>query len=122
MNQREAIERCRRQDTVKVKVAAAALGIGERTAYKRIRRDGCIADGVPCIQVTERCWIVPSAAVLRVLQLQDFAVGTSLPAVVPPAVKTGEGGPATAALAQRPIHLQLEGSSSGNNGSRSPRT
>lgn len=72
MNQAEAIETCRRQASVKLNVACAALGISRKTADKRRKIDGCIADGVPVIPVTERTFIVPSAAILRALQLHDF--------------------------------------------------
>ena len=75
MTQREAIEICRRQDSVKLNVAVAALGISRKTADKRRKIDGCIADGVRVIPVTERCFLVASAAILRRLELQGSPPG-----------------------------------------------
>jgi hypothetical protein len=99
MNQAEAIERCRQQGSVKMNIAVVALGISRKTADKRRKIDGCIADGVPVTPVTERCSLVASSAILRVLEPHNFTVGPP-PAAVLPSVKTGEGGlPPGAALA-----------------------
>jgi hypothetical protein len=75
MNRAEAIERCRQEPSVKMNVAVAALGISRKTADKRRKIDGHIADDVKVITVTERTLLVPSAAVLRALQLEGSPLG-----------------------------------------------
>jgi hypothetical protein len=103
MTQREAVAICRRQDSVKLNVAVAALGISRKTADKRRKIDGCIADGVWVIPVTERCLLVASAAVLRVLQLEGSPLGSTRLTQG----GNGDGGPASAAV----VNVQMSGSS-----------
>jgi hypothetical protein len=112
LTRHEAIQLCRWQHSVSIEVAAKALGIGYKTALKRRKRDKHIADGVPVIEASERCWVVPSAAVLHALWLHNFTEGS--PPAIWSAVETTEAGgrhtPASVTVPIRPT----QGGSSGN--------
>jgi hypothetical protein len=75
MNRAEAVELLTGRTSVTVRQAAAALGVSDRTAYRNAQRDDQVAPGVPVIKITDRRWLVPAAAVLRVLQLEGSPLG-----------------------------------------------
>jgi hypothetical protein len=92
MNQDVAVAEVLAKRTVSLDVAAAALTMGRNKAHRLARERGRLVDGVPVVRMGDWGYVVPTPALRRVLQLQDFTVGSS-PAEVPPAVKTTEGGP-----------------------------
>jgi hypothetical protein len=90
MTQDEAIAEVMTKRTVSLVVAGKALTIGHNKA-RRLAREGRFP--VPIVPLGNHGYVVPTPALRRVLQLQDFTAGLSSPAEVPPAVKTTEGGP-----------------------------
>lgn len=54
--------------TVSVDVAAEALGISRSQAYGAIQRDEF---PVQVIKISKRCWVIPTAHLIRVLGLED---------------------------------------------------
>jgi hypothetical protein len=99
MNRAEAVELLTMTTSVTVRQAAAALGVSDKIAYRNAQRDDQVAPGVPVIKVTDRRWLVPSAAVLRVLQLEGSPLGLHTRLTQG---GNGEGGPASAASSYVP--------------------
>ncbi|RDI21711.1 hypothetical protein [Lentzea flaviverrucosa] len=59
-------EHCARNVTTSVEVAGEILGMSRSAAYAAIHRDSF---PIPVIKVSQRRWVVPTAGLLRVLQL-----------------------------------------------------
>jgi hypothetical protein len=116
--QDEAVAQVLASRTVSLDVAAAALTIGRNKAHRLARVRGELLPGVPVYRKGDWDYFVPTPALRRVLQLEGSPLGSTR------LTQGGmtEGGPASAALGLRSVQPQLEGSSSGNNGTRSPST
>ena len=64
-----APEKLREQGlTVTVDVAAEALGITRGKAYDAIHRG---TFPVPVLKISKRCWMIPTASLLKVLDLTE---------------------------------------------------
>lgn len=58
--------------TTSVEIAGAVLGMGRSAAYEAVHRG---TFPVPVVRITRRHWVVPTAALLRVLELADASAG-----------------------------------------------
>jgi hypothetical protein len=100
VTQDEAITTVLACRTVSLDVAAASIPMGRNKAHRLARTRGELLEGVPVIRKGDHGYVVPTPALRRKLQLQDFTTGTTPPAAVPPVVENG-GGEATDDLASR---------------------
>lgn len=71
MTGKHALPQPEEQPTVTIEVAAKALGIGRNAAY-----EAAAAGLIPCIRISPRRLVVPTAALRRLLQLDPPVEGT----------------------------------------------
>jgi hypothetical protein len=91
ITQDDAVAEVLAKRTVSLDVAAASIPMGRNKAHRLARERGELLPGVPVYRKGDFGYVVPTPALRRKLQFEDFTVGTLPSAAVPPAVKTGEG-------------------------------